>query len=123
MSKTQPVLLPASIALLADKPCQVAPPVALLSLIVVLTALTVPVACDSVNCVPGVELVRNTGVAAPPAMANVVAVLVDPAKNRMVPCDMVIVLVDVTAPANAMTPFADCKVHGLVNVRPAGVIV
>ena len=119
MSKTQPVLLPASIALLADKPCQVAPPVALLSLIVVLTALTVPVVRDSVNCVPGVELVRYTGVAAPPAMENVVAVLVDPARNLIVPWARVTVLDDVMLSEKTTVPPAALNTQGLVSVRPA----
>ena len=60
---------------------------------------------------------------APPETANVVAVLVDPARNRMVPCASVTVLVDVMLSAKTIVPPADLNVQGLVSVRPANTMV
>ena len=93
------------------------------SLIVMLDALTVPLACDNVNCVPGIELpMLIDGL---PAMANVPAVLVEPAENLTAVEVSVSVLVApmVSASANAtVAPVVD-TVTGISNVFPLVVTV
>ena len=104
------MLLPASIALLAESPCHVAPPVAPLSLIVALTALTVPVVCEIVARSPLV--VAPSVTKGEPEMAKVPALLVAPDLNWIVPA----VSVSVRVAPSVKASLKICVDPGALNV-------
>lgn len=97
-----------------------APPVAAMSWIVSDAAFTVPLVCDSVACTPadvdrkvfGVELFAT----------NVTTDDVAPAASAAMPDAKVNVLLAESASAKDTVP-AEVTLIGLVNVRPADVIV